>query len=183
MHQLLFVLWFFWPAGVAIMIPVFAAHTPGLRRLIAPMDGGLTLSGKRLLGNNKTWRGFITGTLAGTLWFAVQMYWYQHSVFIRSFSPLDYTQNGVIWVGVALSAGAMIGDAVGSFFKRQLNIASGEAWFPYDQIDFIVGGMVLSLLLVRLPLWVYVLTLPVWVGIHMIFNILGYLFKFKKSLI
>ncbi|CAN5151559.1 CDP-2,3-bis-(O-geranylgeranyl)-sn-glycerol synthase [soil metagenome] len=183
MQELLFVLWFFWPAGVAILIPVLAAHTPGLTKWTAPMDGGRTYKGKRLLGDNKTWRGFVTGTLAGLLWFAVQMWWYDHSSYVQAMSPLDYTTLTALLVGLAVSGGALIGDAVASFFKRQLEVAPGKSWFPWDQIDFIIGGMLLSLPFVQLPLWVYVLTLPVWIGIHLIFGALGYVFKFKDSVI
>jgi CDP-2,3-bis-(O-geranylgeranyl)-sn-glycerol synthase len=183
MENILFVLWFFWPAGVAILVPVLAARTPGLKSWNAPMDVGKTYRGKRIFGSNKTWRGFITGTIAGLAWFLVQMWWYQQSTYVQSFSPLDYGQSNALLIGMMISIGALIGDAVGSFFKRQLDVAPGQSWFPYDQIDFIVGGMVSSLPFAILPWWVYVLTFPVWIGIHFVFNVLGYVFKLKDSVI
>lgn len=183
MHEVLFVLWLLWPAGVAIMIPVFAAHVPGLRRLSYPMDAYKTFRGRRIFGDNKTWRGFVAGTVAGLLWFLVQMWLYEQSGFVQSFSELDYSSLSALWIGIAISAGALVGDAVGSFCKRQLDVAPGEAWFPYDQIDFIVGSLALSLLFVRLPPWCYLLAVPVWVAVHLLFGVLGYVFKFKKDLI
>lgn len=180
MKELLFALWFLWPAGVATLIPVLAAITPGLKRFDQPIDGGRQFRGRRLLGANKTWRGLVTATLLGTLWFVVQVYLYEQSSFIRSFSEFNYTQLS-IWIGVGLSAGAIIGDAVGSFAKRQLDIAPGKAWFPYDQLDFIVGGLVLSLPFILLP-WGYYLLMPaVWLVVHLTFGYLGYLLHLQKD--
>jgi hypothetical protein len=126
MYSMLFALWFLWPAGVATLVPVLAAHAPGLKRFDRPIDAGLQFRGKQLLGANKTWRGILAATLFGTVWFMVQIYLYEQSSFVRSFSELDYTQL-TIWVGIGMSAGAIVGDAVASFVKRQLNIAPGKA--------------------------------------------------------
>ena len=53
----------FLPAGIANAVPVLVKKVPGLSKLKAPIDGGISFRGKRLLGANKTWRGLISGTL------------------------------------------------------------------------------------------------------------------------
>jgi CDP-2,3-bis-(O-geranylgeranyl)-sn-glycerol synthase len=44
----------------------------------------------------------------------------------------------------------MLGDIVESFFKRRIGLSRGEKWLGFDQIDFIIGGLLLSLF-VRVP--------------------------------
>ena len=67
MKEILFALWFFLPAGIANMSPILVANLPGLKRLKAPMDFGLTFRGQRVFGTHKTWRGFVVGIIAATL--------------------------------------------------------------------------------------------------------------------
>ncbi|HEX5285728.1 MAG TPA: CDP-archaeol synthase, partial [Polaromonas sp.] len=45
------------------------------------------------------------------------------------------------------------GDSLKSFFKRRLGIAPGQRWIPFDQLDFILGGLVALSFFVRLD-WI-----------------------------
>ncbi len=38
----------------------------------------------------------------------------------------------------------MTGDAVKSFFKRRAGVPPGGRWIPADEIDFIIGAMLLG---------------------------------------
>lgn len=128
------VLWFFLPAFVANMTPVLLKRLPILNY---PIDFGATLYGSRLFGNNKTWRGLIFGTLAGTLVFALQQQaTVPFALFTYSTQPLH--------LGFLLSVGALIGDLIKSFFKRQLGIKPGNPWYGLDQVDYIIGGLVFA---------------------------------------
>ncbi len=182
-RQILFALWLFWPAGVATLLPVLAAHTPGIRRFNTPMDFHRSWRGRRILGDHKTWRGFMAGWLGGSLWVWVQTVMFSHCAFVRGIYPASFNPDVLLLAGILISLGAVVGDAVGSFCKRQLDIPSGRSWFPYDQLDFIVGGLALSLLVVRLDLLFYVLIPMVWLCIHLIFGMLGYLTKLKPQII
>jgi CDP-2,3-bis-(O-geranylgeranyl)-sn-glycerol synthase len=82
---------------------------------------------------------------------------------------------------VLLSFGALFGDMVKSFFKRQLGVASGKSWFPFDQIDYIVGGLAFSAIVVRLEATQYISVLVVWFALHLISSYIGYLLKLKKD--
>lgn len=79
-----------------------------------------------------------------------------------------------------MGAGALIGDAVESFFKRQAGIAAGKSWVPFDQVDYIIGGCLLSLFVVRLHFLDYLLILIVWVIVHFVAVYLGYLTGIRK---
>ena len=58
---------------------------------------------------------------------------------MRSVALLDYG-NCRLWLGVLMGLGTGIGDAVKSFFKRQIGIAPGASWIGFDQLDFFVGS-------------------------------------------
>jgi CDP-2,3-bis-(O-geranylgeranyl)-sn-glycerol synthase len=182
-HQILFSLWLFWPAGMATLIPVLVAHTPGLRNWNWPMDFGKKWRGRRLLGEHKTWRGFLAGWLVGSIWAVGQAFVYSHTSFIQSIYPLGFSPAVFIWVGILVSLGAVVGDAVGSFAKRQLGIAPGQSWFPWDQLDFVIGGLLLSLAVVRLNGSFYLIIPLVWLCIHLFFGFLGYITRLKPAIL
>lgn len=116
------------PAYVANMAPVLLRKLPWN----APLDFGLKLRGERLLGQNKTWRGLIGGTLIGAT----------ACVLISTFYwPFEFSP--IVW-GVLSSFGALVGDAVKSFFKRRISIKSGKSWVPFDQVDFTIGAFALG---------------------------------------
>ena len=56
----------------------------------------------------------------------------------REIALIDYG-NCSLWLGVSMGAGTGVGDAVKSFFKRQIGIAPGASWIGFDQLDFFVG--------------------------------------------
>jgi CDP-2,3-bis-(O-geranylgeranyl)-sn-glycerol synthase len=47
----------------------------------------------------------------------------------------------------------MAGDAVKSFLKRRAGIRPGRPWIPFDQIDFVVGELVLVWTVADLAWW------------------------------
>jgi CDP-2,3-bis-(O-geranylgeranyl)-sn-glycerol synthase len=153
----------FLPAGVANMTPIFAAHFKPLKKFTYPLDCNQNFRHKRIFGDHKTWRGLITGILTGTL----------TSLFFGL--PATY--------GLLVSFGALAGDAVKSFFKRQMGVPSGKSWFPFDQVDFIFGGLLFSRLLgpqnPTLHYEVYIFLL--YFFLHLISSFTGYLLKLKSS--
>lgn len=161
MSNLLFALWFFLPAGAANVTPIFVGRWKFVKRFNKPLDFDKTFRGKRLLGDNKTIYGTLIGVLAGVL------------ATILLHQPLI--------LGLLLSIGALGGDLIKSFFKRQLGIASGKSWFPFDQLDYIIGGIGASMLYIQLSLAQYVALIIVWFIIHILSTIIGYLFKYKSN--
>src|SRR3989344_4567788 len=124
------------PAYIANMVPVFARKIPWH----TPLDFGKTFRGRRIFGDHKTIRGLIVGIVAGTLLGVgiSQLYW-----------PFEFSP--VLW-SILASTGALLGDAIKSFFKRQIGIASGQSWMPFDQIDYSIGALTLGSI-VYFPGW------------------------------
>ena len=107
----------------------------------APIDGGRTWRGRRLLGDGKTWRGTAAGIAGGAL-LALALNAVRSSagdavgVALPAF-PLA--------VAVALPAGAMAGDILASFLKRRTGRERGAAFPGLDQLDFVVLALLFSL--------------------------------------
>ena len=128
-------LWFILPAYFANSIPVDVSKLKILEWLGKPLDGGRSWGGKRILGDGKTWRGFFSGILAGTLIGALQMQ-LQGSMEANYPTLPDMTIN----LAFMLSFGAILGDMLASFFKRRIGMPRGEPAPLLDQLDFVFGA-------------------------------------------
>lgn len=162
---------FFLPAGISNMSPVLANKIPYLNQWKTPLDFGYTYKGKRLLGDNKTLRGLVAGTVMGG---------------ITAMIVSKLNANTVVTVtpfiaGCLLGFGALAGDAIESFFKRRVGIKPGDSWFPFDQTDYIAGGLLALYPFVQLPLWVIMTVFVVYFGLHLLVAYIGYKLGLKDK--
>ena len=162
------------PAGFGNLAPtLFAKIFP---KWNYPMDFKKKINGKRILGDHKTFRGLMAGIIMGTFGF-VLLETYLPNLFISSSLNLPW------YFGALMGFGALAGDAVKSFFKRQNNILPGKSWIPFDQIDWILGSMFFALPYFNLTLF----TLSICVGIgftaHVIAKASGYYLKINEEII
>ncbi len=160
-------------AGVA---QVLWLRTSLSKRLVQPVDFGLTLRGRRLFGANKTFRGFAVMVPASGLAFLV---------WSRLFATGLWDLSVLGWLGLGLIAGLgfMLGELPNSFLKRQADVAPGDApkgtalaWLSLvlDRTDSLLGSLFLIWLVVPLPLVAWVACLVVGVGVHAFFSWLLY---------
>lgn len=174
-----------------VLTPVFAANAlatlPGGRG--PAMDFGRSwYDGRRVLGDSKTWSGFIAGTVGGTLIALLEAWLILHAPPNLQLVPA-YASSVAAAVPVALllGGGALTGDAVGSFIKRRLGYGSGARVFGLDQLPFVLLPIGIGLLAypsvfvttffsLEALLWVLVLTL----GLHAVFNWIGFKIGTKK---
>lgn len=167
------------PAGIANMMPVLVAKVPFLN---APMDFGYSFRGKRIFGDHKTWRGLVFGMMSAGIVNALLLLalW---NIFGegRPIEMIGYQRS--FYAGLILGAGALLGDAIKSFFKRQLNIAPGKSWVPFDQVDWILGALIAVHFLVQpQPTEVWIAALLLFGLLHPVINILGYVLHIKKKM-
>lgn len=175
-----FAVWFLLPGACANVAPIFAAASPYLKRFSYPMDAGKTWRGKRILGSHKTWRGIISGVVVSSLVFGWQVNATQNFDWAMTLAgPVDY--ETLPWIlGPLFGLGALGGDALKSFAKRQLNIAPGTKWVPFDQIDYIMGSILITLPFVLVDLKYYGWMLLVWFVAHLAASYVGWLLKLKE---
>ena len=156
---------FFLPAAIGNATPVFANKIPLINRWLTPMDFGKSWRGKRLLGNNKTWRGLVFGALVAGL----------SGVVIAKLDTNTVVNIAQFCVGTLLGIGALLGDAIESFAKRMANIKPGEMWFPFDQLDYIFGGLIFIYPFVHIPWWAIITIIVFFFGLHLVSTYIGYL--------
>lgn len=120
-----------------------------------PIDGGRTWNGRRLLGDGKTWRGTIAGTLAG-VGLALLLNVFRPSVVATLSVDLPTFPIGA---AVGLALGAMLGDIGASFLKRRTGRERGAAFPGVDQLDFVVGALLLTIVVA--PGWFFQTFTPI----------------------
>lgn len=165
------------PAYCANMAPMLVGK---LNILDCPADFNIELNGNRLLGKNKTIRGFVFGILT-----AIAVVYCQGALFSISFfkmaSVLDYSKLNIMLFGFLMGFGALFGDSLKSFVKRRLNIKPGAPWFPFDQIDYVIGVIIFTWIKVRyylLDILFLLLTAPL---LNISFSYIGYCLGIKKE--
>jgi len=167
LEEILYALYYIFPAYCANASPViFGGGKPiDLEKKF--------FDGKPIFGSHKTYRGFISGLLIGTF-----VGWFQETI-----APLAGLPKGSVFSGFVISLGALIGDLVGSFVKRRLNLKPGAMLPVVDQLDFVLFALLFASLISPLPISVtgmiaiIILTGP----IHLLVNVLAYLLRLKDT--
>ena len=164
--------------ALKFIFPAYCANgTPVLAGGGTKMDFGKNfIDGKRIFGNNKTFRGFFFGWAVG---FGVGLM--EGVVF--------GFQNFPVLFALLIPLGALLGDLTGAFIKRRIGIAPGGLLPIVDQVDFVVGAVVFSLPLALIgwqvgvtAFWQVALTvLLITPPIHLFTNFLAYKMKLKKN--
>lgn len=174
------------------VLGAFVVHAPVLRwrllpGLLRPLDGGWTFRGRRVFGDNKTWRGALamfTGVLLATLalW-ACTDYASRLPAPLRTVGPLEF--------GARLGLGLVLGELPNSFLKRQLDIAPGKQrrspggalLSVFDQGDFVLGVW-----LMLAPVWCMTIAEvgTAFVGVvvvHLLVNVIGFAIGARRNLL
>jgi CDP-2,3-bis-(O-geranylgeranyl)-sn-glycerol synthase len=129
-------------AGLWLMIP---ALVPNSAAVIfgggRPIDFGRSWRGRRILGDGKTWRGFVGGAGCGVLVGLLQVGAVELGSMPEawSFGPWP----SAVTVVVCLGLGSMLGDSMGSFVKRRFDVDRGIKAPGLDQYNFVVGAAIL----------------------------------------
>lgn len=180
MNGIVDIILFFLPAGIANIAPVLANKVPVLNKWNAPLDFGKSWQGIRVLGNNKRWRGLVAGTvtasLAALLIFLLTDRSYYSGDIVSVLPHVDAIVGGGL-----LGFGALAGDALESFLKRQRGIKSGDSWFPFDQTDYVIGGIVSSIPLVGFSIRRTIIILVVFFVLHLLFSWIAYKLGLKDK--
>jgi len=173
-YELAYAFWFILPAYVANAFPVIFGG--GLA-----IDMGKKFSdGKPVFGSHKTVRGFIAGLLAGVLTSVIQ------TTLLLSYPSSDF----VLWlpfkfnvlIGSMIALGALVGDLIHSFIKRRIGLVEGSPLPVADQLDFVVGAILFSLLVSASPrLLTVVLVIVITLPMHLLTNLIAYILGVKKT--
>ncbi len=156
-------------AALKFIFPAYCANaTPVLAGGGSKMDFGKSFyDGKRIFGNNKTFRGFFFGWAVG--------------IGVGLVEGLVFGfQNYPVSFSVLIPLGALLGDLTGAFIKRRIGIAPGGLLPIVDQIDFVIGAIVFSIPLAIISWQLAVTVLLITPPIHLFTNYLAYKMKLKR---
>jgi CDP-2,3-bis-(O-geranylgeranyl)-sn-glycerol synthase len=156
-------LYFFLPAYMSNMAPVILGKIN-----IFPQNVN-----RKLFGKHKSWGGLLYGILLGTLTFYIQRF-----IPAGNLTLIDYDRS--LLLGFLLASGAILGDLVKSLFKRRLNKKAGSQWFPFDQLDYVIGALLFTSIIYIPPLRVILTVLILAPGLHYGANYIGYRLGLKK---
>jgi CDP-2,3-bis-(O-geranylgeranyl)-sn-glycerol synthase len=133
----------------------------------APIDRGRNfIDGRRILGTNKTIKGFAYGFLLGCIAGLAE--------------AVLFANYALISVGVVASLGALLGDLSGAFLKRRLDIAPGNPLPVVDQLDFILGAILFTYLLLNVTVGAVLILVIATVPIHLLSNVVAYMLRLKS---
>ena len=126
------------------------------------------------LGKNKTWRGLVGGTIVAIIAVMIQ------KAIQPPFAPYDYYWVSPLVLGFCMGAGALIGDAIESFFKRKVGVKPGQPWIPFDQIDWIVGAVLLTNIYMNIGMEKSLIAILIFGILHPVANLIGYFLKIRE---
>ncbi len=157
---ILYPLFFIFPAYCANGAPVLFGG--GM-----PIDRGRKFRGKRIFGDHKTLKGLVAGISAGII-----------IGFVESLVP---GYSFMLVVGAVQGVGAMSGDLVGSFIKRQRGLKEGSKGGLMDQYLFLIFALAISLPLGNFPDVLGILFIAVLTGLlHKFTNMVAHRWKIKE---
>lgn len=175
-------LWFLLPAMVANIAPTFADRYSWWSTLNHPVDRGFVWREKRILGDHKTVRGFACGILFGSITGLFQhLLWSETGGFPVALFSYDSLMPSV-FLGAWLGLAALVGDSLGSFIKRRLDVPPGKLFVPLDQIDIVLGVLLFTFWFVPYT-FTHVVVSIVLIGVGMfVVSAGGVALGIKKSL-
>ena len=183
-------------ASLWLMLPAYIANpTAAVFGGGSPMDFGKKFyDGKRILGDGKTIRGLVAGTACGFIAGCIQITVAPHLIASEALSDwavfhsiLGAYSPSTIHVVFLMALGALLGDSVESFIKRRLNMKRGAMFPVADQLDFVLGALILTFIIVPLwfkmyfTVWIVVTVLVITPLLHITTNVIGYCIRVKKE--
>lgn len=177
MNLIFIYLYFYLPGALANIGANIGRFIPGFRDWNHPVDFHLSLRGQRLVGNHKKIGSFVFGVLFGSLIGVIKTLYLDK--YFSSYLLIHQSALANIIMYTLISFGALFGDLVKSFAKRQLGRAEHTPWIPFDEIDHSTISLLLAKLFFPLA-WIDMLGIIVLAFFaHLLSNVIGYFLKIK----
>lgn len=182
------------PAIFAGVMNMVWCRLPVAKALSRPIDAKRRLKdGKRIFGDNKTYKGFVGmllfGALFTLLWGLVcgqAGYLHAHNYLYRYHTN---TWGYNLAMGLAFGFAYALFELPNSFVKRRIGIQPGKplkgAWaalFVFlDQADSVFGVVLVVALVYPMPLWFYLVYVLVGAATHIVFNMLLFAVHLRQN--
>ena len=165
-----------------------------LEKYNIPMDCKKNfIDGKRIFGDNKTWKGFfgyiilnvLCSILLGAIWNISNLNGMNYF-----FLKLPNTIYSNLAIGILLGLGYSIFELPNSFLKRRLNIEPGKTpnrinkifLIFLDQADSVIGCCTVLSLFYQMTFGFYIMYILLGAFTHIVFNMVLYFLGLRKNM-
>jgi CDP-diglyceride synthetase len=180
-------------SGLLVFVAVLGApilHAPVLaldlfKALKRPLDGGAAIGGRRVFGDNKTWRGALFMVAGPALAAVLLTRW---PAFHDALPGAVADASPVLW-GALVGLGVVVGELPNSFVKRRLGIdpgtrrRDGRGWalVVLDQADLVPGVWLCLAPVYVLPVATAAVAFAAVTAVHLVVNVIGYAIGARSS--
>ncbi len=165
-----------------------------LKKLAIPIDGNRKfIDGKRIFGDNKTWKGLIgyvilnifTACLWGLICSVSKMEQYN---FLYINHDNTFTYN--IIIGILLGLAYALCELPNSFIKRRLDILPGKTtkgikkifFIVLDQADSVIGCVLVANYFYKMTLFMILGYIALGTITHILINMMLYFMRLRKNM-
>jgi len=189
MKEFLSLAYLFLPLLVGLALHGFCIKYDTLAFLYRPIDRGRSYRGKRIFGDNKTYRGVAVVSLGTAIGFGLQSLLLHRIASIRDIELFDYAFFKSVALGAAVGVAAMLSELPNSFIKRQFEIAPGNAakgwkgmvFYIYDQIDFLLGSWLVLAIVVPVTAGRVLFSAGLLLVAHQLMSSVGYALGMRRT--
>jgi hypothetical protein len=189
MREFWTIAYLFLPLLVGLALHGFCIKYDGLAFLCRPIDRRRKFRGKRIFGDNKTYRGLVVVSLGTAIGFGLQSLLLHRIASVKDVELFDYAFFSSVALGLAVGVAAMLSELPNSFIKRQFEIAPGTAakgwkaliFYVYDQIDFLLGAWLVLAIVVPVTVGRVLLSAVLLLVAHQIMSSVGYALGMRRT--
>lgn len=198
------VVWLALPVILAASVHMIIVKQSLLAWLAVPIDGGRSISSRRVFGDNKTWRGVVFVPIASAFFAALLGLFAgeaaSHGLMSidtadlsrRLGAPAPPLSHGLAYavVGAVFGLGYILGELPNSFVKRRFAISPGGRgagflgpfFFVMDRCDSVIGAFLLGALVFSYPLRIGVAAVLFLPLVHLAISAALYRARLKGSI-
>lgn len=169
--------------GLLFILPAYIANSSptviGGGRSID--NGKKAFDGRPIFGPHKTWRGLAGGIFLGIS--TGGLVYGLTSSFSHLSLELATSPSACLFRAFLLSLGTHIGDLLGSFTKRRLNIKAGGSFPFFDQLGFYIFAILVSAPFYWFGLLDFFVWLAITVCIHPLFNLIAWVLGLQEKIL
>ncbi len=149
-----------------------------------PIDHYKTYRGRRIFGDNKTYRGILI-MIVFSIFFCYFQRWLLLGVFDNRPSLFQYESYSPLFYGILYGLGYTLFELPNSFIKRQRDIVPGKRGSGIhviiDQADSVAGCLILLYPFSNFSIKFLIVSILLFTFVHMLINYLLFLMKLRKN--
>jgi hypothetical protein len=179
----------FFPLLGGVLLQGLGFRYGWLKGISHPIDFRLHYRGRRIFGDNKTFRGMLGAAVGCSLFAVLQFEILHHNSWLASLEYFDYATINPVLFGLCLGLANSLGELPNSFLKRQLGIAPGKSatgiwrgiFYFLDQVDVLLGIWLYLSFIMEISITKIAISIVFVFSTHQLITVVGYGFGMRKT--